>query len=207
MKRVLVFGDSIAYGAWDTEGGWVDRLKRQMHRRVIGSGSSDKIQVINLGIGGDTSTGVLSRFDDETVPRISAKWSLVIVIAIGTNDSRMKDGVIETLPDQFRNNLTTIIEKARRYTQDILLVDLPPMADDVVQFGEKQYTNERIAEYAQIVKGVAKEEGLAFADLGEKFVKTDANLFYEDSLHPSDAGHEIIMEIVSNWLERLVFEE
>lgn len=131
----------------------------------------------------------------------------MIVIAIGTNDSRMKDGVIETLPDQFRNNLTTIIEKARRYTQDILLVDLPPMADDVVQFGEKQYTNERIAEYAQIVKGVAREEGLAFADLGEKFAKTDANLFYEDSLHPSDAGHEIIMEIVSNWLERLVFEE
>lgn len=27
--RILVFGDSIVYGAWDTEGGWAERLKKR----------------------------------------------------------------------------------------------------------------------------------------------------------------------------------
>lgn len=202
MNRILVFGDSIAYGAWDTEGGWVDRLKRQMHRRVIESEGSDKIQVINLGIGGDTSSGVLSRLDNEIKLRMSAKWSLVIVIAIGTNDARQKDGAIETSPDQFRNNLRTIIERTRKYTHDILLVDLPPLADNVVQFGAMEYTSKRVAEYAQIVRDMAKEEELPFVDLSEGFDKINANLFYKDSIHPNDAGHEIIKWKVIKGLEQ-----
>jgi len=28
MVNILVFGDSITYGAWDEEGGWVQRLRK-----------------------------------------------------------------------------------------------------------------------------------------------------------------------------------
>lgn len=47
--RILIFGDSITYGAWDSEGGWADRLKRWAHQHYLANGT--KLQVINLGIG------------------------------------------------------------------------------------------------------------------------------------------------------------
>lgn len=28
MAKILVFGDSIAYGKWDSDGGWVARLRK-----------------------------------------------------------------------------------------------------------------------------------------------------------------------------------
>ncbi len=59
--RVLIFGDSITYGAWDTEAGWVERLKREAHRQTIQSEGKSKIQILNLGIGGDSSTKILKR--------------------------------------------------------------------------------------------------------------------------------------------------
>ncbi|TSC67284.1 MAG: hypothetical protein G01um101466_751, partial [Parcubacteria group bacterium Gr01-1014_66] len=36
-KNICIFGDSIAYGAWDTHGGWGDRLRSVLHTKTIAS--------------------------------------------------------------------------------------------------------------------------------------------------------------------------
>ena len=35
MGRILIFGDSITYGAWDKEGGWVQRLRKFLDERNL----------------------------------------------------------------------------------------------------------------------------------------------------------------------------
>ena len=35
MTCLLVFGDSITYGAWDLEGGWVQRLRSFIDKKNL----------------------------------------------------------------------------------------------------------------------------------------------------------------------------
>ncbi len=102
--RVLIFGDSITYGAWDTEGGWVDRLKRIAHTRTVDSKGQVKLQIINLGIGGDTSTKILKRLSNEIDARKSASWPFVFVFTFCANDERSIQGNVETPIEQFETN-------------------------------------------------------------------------------------------------------
>ena len=58
MEKIInIFGDSIAWGAYDEMGGWANRLKQYF--------SEDKenyIEVYNLGVSGDNSEKLLKRF-------------------------------------------------------------------------------------------------------------------------------------------------
>ncbi len=69
MAGILVFGDSISYGAWDIEGGWVSRLRKFLDKKNLSEENFD-CKVYNLGISGDNSSGVLNRFEFETRQRI-----------------------------------------------------------------------------------------------------------------------------------------
>src|SRR3989344_3552583 len=89
MTLILVFGDSITYGAWDTNGGWVQRLRTYLDKKQL---ADPKLyyELYNLGVSGDTSTDLLERFEAETkqrIKRMSAKEEIIIIVAIGTNDS------------------------------------------------------------------------------------------------------------------------
>ena len=75
MQTICVFGDSIAWGASDSEkGGWVERLKIYMGEHRSGN-------VYNLGVSGDTTNDLLERFEQEA----KARESDVIIFAVGTN--------------------------------------------------------------------------------------------------------------------------
>lgn len=79
MAHYLIFGDSITQGFNDLTGGWVQRLRESL--------TLDDF-VINLGVSGDTSDGLLARFEVELKPRLSTEGeSNIILIAIGSNDS------------------------------------------------------------------------------------------------------------------------
>ena len=70
---ITVFGDSVAWGAFDEKkGGWVDRFK--LHHSDC---------VYNLGVSGDKSFDLLKRFQVECV----ARKPNVIFFAVGINDS------------------------------------------------------------------------------------------------------------------------
>ncbi len=115
--RVLVFGDSVVLGTWDSLGGWVDRLKQHYHKRYIESGGEEKVQIYNLGIGGEGSQKLLFRIENEIQARWDDRWPTAIVIATGTNDSRLLHGTtLQATEDQFRKNLRDILEKCKSYT-------------------------------------------------------------------------------------------
>ena len=80
MVRICVFGDSIAWGAWDEErGGWVERLRRQVNWK----NGDFETEIYNLGISTNTSSDLLERFETEA----HARKPDVILFYIGENDA------------------------------------------------------------------------------------------------------------------------
>lgn len=202
MIRILVFGESITQGCWDTEGGWVDRLKREAHAKTVASEGATKIQVFNLGISGDTSTKILTRIEGEITARTSEQWQLRVVLCFGVNDSRVTDGVVAVPIEKFRENAREIIAKARRFTNDIIIVGTSPLGKPVVPFKASEYTDASVRTYDDALKEIAETAGIQYIPIRPVFEQeTDyPTLFSYDSLHLSDAGHALIAKTVAETL-------
>lgn len=85
LKRFYIFGDSITYGSFDVEGGWIQRL-----RKYFDSKSMD-FRVYNLGITiNQTTETILNRFEFEMKERTDQEDKNIIIFAIGINDSYYK---------------------------------------------------------------------------------------------------------------------
>jgi len=119
--RIYAFGDSITYGAWDSQGGWCDRLKRKLHQQKLASSENRKFQLFNLGIGGETSRSLLKRFKSEIDARSRADWPAVILIATGANDTRYSPNSAPAVSiEEYRRNLESLLEIAQEYTTKVL---------------------------------------------------------------------------------------
>jgi hypothetical protein len=68
MQKIFLFGDSIAYGAWDPEGGWVERLRQWLFVTTRDEYNLGTF-LYNLSIVGDTTTDLLKRFTTEIEAR------------------------------------------------------------------------------------------------------------------------------------------
>lgn len=201
--RILVFGDSIAYGSWDTEGGWVERLKREAHQNTVESEGKNKQQVINLGIGGDTSTGILKRLQNEVEARKSASWPFMFVITCGTNDQRMREGAIETPLDQYTENIKEIITLAKQYTDNIVFLGLPPLMQPSVMLKGSEYSDERIKLYEERLRSIVEASRLPFLPIRPVFEKVGVeNLFCYDGAHPNNQGHALIASVLRHYLKQ-----
>ena len=202
--RLLAFGDSITYGAWDAEGGWVERLKKMAHATTVASNGGNKIQVINLGIGGNTSTSLLARMESEIESRASAGWPFVFIIAIGTNDGRAIDNKPEVTIEKFAENIDQIITIAGKYTDKIVLLGIPPIGSRLLNFKGQIYSDDTIKMYSNVIERTAKKRGVIFVPLRPIFELSESkNLFAYDSLHPGDEGHELIVKAMLPHLENL----
>lgn len=205
--RVLFFGDSIVYGSWDSEGGWVDRLKCEAHAITLKSDGSQKLQFINLGIGGDSSTKILARLKNEIDVRTSASWPLAFVVCLGANDERMVDGVPETSLEQFEDNVRNIIEILKVSSDKILFLGIPPVGTDVVELKGRQYSNEGLARYDATIERVATELGLKYVPLRQAFEAAGMETLYSyDGIHPNDAGHKLVADTVRPHLMEMLAE-
>lgn len=204
--RVLVFGDSVAYGAWDTQGGWVARLKREGHLQTVQSQGENKLQVINLGIGADTSTKILKRMEDEITARSAPEWPLVLVFAFGINDERSLNGVVETPIELFEKNVREIIKIAKQHSSKILFLGNSPMGKDVVLFKDKEYSDVRVKSYEEKLEKIVGDAELPFLPIRPVFEKAGLeNLYSYDMLHPNDEGHKLVAEAVKKKLLELDF--
>src|SRR4051812_6991414 len=84
--RLMFIGDSIVAGTGDPEcRGWAGRVGAASFRAGI------ELTTYNLGIGGDTSEGVLARWRDEVGRRVNPEIDNALVASFGVNDAR--DGI------------------------------------------------------------------------------------------------------------------
>ena len=203
MKRICIFGDSITWAMGLPERvGWADLL-----RNYLEAETDHYIELYSLGVERDTSAGLLRRIENESETRQPD----MIIILIGTNDSLQYkiDGklVDHTNEDVFRNNLQSLIDKARKFTPEIFFIGLA-LGDDSLtnplprSTTGKRYTKARISAYDKIIKDVAGKNSLPFIDINNTLNNND----FIDGLHPNEIGHKKIYQRLIEAMDGYFFE-
>ncbi|SDI81222.1 SGNH/GDSL hydrolase family protein [Chryseobacterium jejuense] len=207
MKKIvygLFFGDSITYGEYDgVFGGWVDILKRYALQRFH-EGNGDELILFNLGIGGETTEGLLKRMPVELNARNSADGNLVF-ISYGANDLAIKEGVQVVNPEQFKDNIIKAVQNAKEFSNDIYLVSILPIAqniDGVVVGSGKLRSNEEVIAYNEILKSIAADYSLGYIDFHSALVDDKEVLLSADGVHPNEKGYGMMAEIAIPIIEK-----
>jgi lysophospholipase L1-like esterase len=205
--RILVFGDSIVYGGWDTEGGWVDRLKRGYHRQYVSSGGKDIHEIINLGIGGDTSSRIRDRLRAEIEFRSQGSSHIVLIFSFGTNDARIINDDIATTTERFRENVSAIATTAQAYSDRVMFVGLPPLSQPKLEFPEyeSEFRDSLVQQYDDELAKIVEKAGLLYVPTRPVFERHGLEGLYSfDGLHPKDEGHQLLHNIVHPELTKLL---
>jgi len=195
-KVICVFGDSVLWG-WGLPFriGWVNLL-----RNYIEDKSNFTMNLYDLGIDGETTEGILGRFNVES----SARKPDMIIFATGVNDSAYRKTKAHPLVSvgAFEKNIHLLIEKARRFTKNIVFVGLC-LGDERLTMPlpasttGKCFDKENVKIYNDIIKKVCKKEKVLFVDVLDKL--TDAD--FCEGLHPSASGHEKIFKEVKGHIK------
>ncbi|MGH1517778.1 SGNH/GDSL hydrolase family protein [Chryseobacterium sp. JK1] len=207
MKKIiygLFFGDSITYGEYDgVFGGWVDILKRYALQRFH-EGNGDELILYNLGIGGESTEGLLKRMPNELSARNSPDGN-IIFISYGANDLAVKEDIQIVNPEQFKKNIKTAVQHARLFSNNIYLVSILPFAqkvDGAVVSSGKLRTNDEVVKYNEILKEIVAEEALTYIDFHSAFLQDKEILLSEDGVHPNEKGYGMMAEIAIPIIEK-----
>ncbi len=209
MTYICVFGDSIGYGAWDTEGGWVQRLRNWLDERA-----PQEHIIYNCGVSGDSSSDLLKRFKAECKARFKEadeyREEKIIVIAVGGNDSiwMLDKKKLKVQPNQVESNIKKIIGVAKKFTNKIVIVGVAP-ADEKrttpFAWNSKMFfKNENIVNTNKIIKTACNRKGIPFVDIYADWVNSDYKSLLSDGTHPNSEGHKRIFELVRNELSKLL---
>ncbi len=205
--RVLIFGDSITYGEFDTQGGWAERLKVRYFERYVERPDADLPLVYNLGVAGDVTKRVTERLPGEVNARgsfWSGKSNFALVFAIGVNDSLSREGEEFSTPAGYLRNLQQLYETAQQYTDKILFIGLTPVEDDNSRVN-KLYNTDRIRAFDVVLQNFCQQNSVPYVPLLDEFqtrMRRGDKLFV-DGLHPNDAGHLLMLENILPAVDKL----
>jgi acyl-CoA thioesterase-1 len=207
MKKMiygLFFGDSITYGEYDgLFGGWVDLLKRYALQKYSDENKNEVI-LFNLGIGGETTEGLVKRIPHEMKARNSSDGN-IIFIAYGANDLAVKDGQQMVSSNQFRANIETAVQDAELYSKDIYLISILPISENIdskISVTGKIRTNEDVLLYNEILRDIAAENSLNYVDFHSAFIDQKEILLSKDGVHPNENGYKMMAEIAIPIIEK-----
>jgi lysophospholipase L1-like esterase len=184
---VIGLGDSIT----DDDQSWLEILRALLQIRR----SEDRIQIVNAGISGDTTSQMISRFLDVTLQK--PDW---IICMAGTNDARRHGRwptkVLVSI-EETKKNLKMLRNFAATQTSAhrVWMTPTPVIEDQIARdwfLGPRQllWSNEDLAAIASAVR----EQPDLVVDLWTAFgVPPDPALLLPDGLHPSLAGQSSIV--------------
>lgn len=207
IMQILIFGDSIAYGRNDPEGGWVTRLRKFIDAKMDAPDSGTYYrELYNLGIPGETTQGTLERFAVEAAARIDEGGECTIIFAIGANDSAyFVEGGRNVVPiEDFERNLRELAAKAQSYNARVVFIGTI-IADDSkvnpIQWAPtKAVSTEARRRYGAVIRGLANKLSVGFIDVETPFIAAGGTILIGDGVHPTSDGHRVIYETVRDAL-------
>ena len=195
MKTLVCHGDSLTEGSdLDRQSVWPFLVEQQL-----------PIKVINSGIGGDTSGGLLSRFYPDVVQH---RPEYVLILG-GTNDLWW-DLDLKLI----QANIFAMTCQAE-YHHILPLVGLPlPMVvenarrqDFMAPEGGYEKCAQKISELVNALTRSAQHNDIAHLDFYHIFFdeagSVQEKFFLEDGLHPNAAGHSLMARKAVEILQRL----
>lgn len=155
-------------------------------------------KVLNMGISGDVSGGVLARID--AVIRIQPKQ---VFLMIGIND--IAKGVPE---DSIAANVQAIVErlklespKTKLYIQSVL-----PVNNSFGMFSGHTRKSQKIVATNTLLRKLCDESAVEFVDLYPYFVEANSDRlnpnFTNDGLHLLGAGYQCWIEHIARYVNR-----
>ena len=202
MIKIFIFGDSIAYGAWDPAGGWVERLRQWLFVTTRDEYNLGTF-LYNLSVVGDTTTDLLKRF----LPEIEARQSGdMIFFAAGLNDAQFVNGRPLATPAAVCTNVRTLIQRARACAPLLCWVGLTPVDDarttPIPWMPDRAYRNATVAAFEALIRQTAAAAAIPYIEL---FRPWTADRAYQqllcDGIHPNAAGHAQIYERITAFLQ------
>jgi len=197
MKTIVCHGDSLTEGA--------DLEKNYTWPRLVEN--KIKVTVINSGIGGDTSGGLLGRFYQDVVQHQPE----MVVILGGTNDLWWDLDINLILANIFA------MACQARHRDIVPIVGLPlPLCMENLRHqnmmapiaGWDKCLN-KLSELVDALAVAAKESDIACLDLYHPFLDINENVqgkyFLEDGLHPNKLGHLLMAEKMVELLRTLFY--
>ena len=185
-----VWGDSITFGSCDEDAlGWVGRLRKTLPH-------DDDHLLYNFGVCGETSEGLLKRFEIEA----SAVEPDITMFAIGINDAMLPFASEDPLVpiDAFRRNIETLLKQAARYSHTIAFVGLTKVSDEWRTSYGNRYLHEVIEKYDNEIQRVATQHAVLYVPMSDVI---DPHSDLADGLHPNAAGYEKMFERARGILE------
>lgn len=207
--KILIFGDSIAHGAWDTEkGGWAQRIKIFLDEETL-SESENEYTIYNLGVSGNNTEDLLERFEFETNQRLKEDdEELMFIFAIGVNDSQFIHikNALRFSTEEYKDNLNKLLVLARKFSSKIIFVGLTPVDETkttpIPWNTDKSYKNEYIKQFNDTLRSFCKESDVYFVEIFEGLIKTDYPKLLKDGLHPNTKGHQKMFEILKDFINK-----
>lgn len=202
---IFIFGDSIGEGDWDSMGGWPARLSKMVIDYYKNKGSRFWQTTLNLSVSGDMIRDLNGRLSEEYQRRCWTSQDNLVIIAVGTNDTRSEgqpDFYVNS-PENFQYELFTLGQQLRNTTKNVVILGLSDIDEtkmnpcewsDIPNYWERS----RVKLFNAKLKQWAESKGYDFVDLYQvtssdpDFIKNKL----EDGLHPNDAGHELIANVV-----------
>lgn len=194
-ETIVFAGDSVTdagrkrpvgEGLWEGVGSGYVRLIDSI---LVTEHPEITLRLVNMGVGGNTSTDLLNRWDTD-ITALKPDW---VVLCIGFNDVwRQFDSPAQTdeavFPEQFRKNIISMANKTKAKMIWMTPYYLEPNENDAMR--------KRMDEYGAIVKEEAAKRNILCIDLQQAFTKIlkyrHSSYLSWDRVHPGHVGSIII---------------
>jgi len=178
--KMVVLGDSLSAGlGLPATAAFPARLQKALEAKGI------KVDMINAGVSGDTTSGGRDRLD----------WSVpegtdAVILELGANDA-----LRGTNPDLTRAALTDILTRLKARKIAVLLCGMlaPP-----------NYGSEYAARFNAIYPELSKSLGVPLYPFFLEGVAAEARLNQADGLHPTAEGVDVIVKNILPMVEALL---
>lgn len=208
-KKIVFIGNSIVAGyPWGKSKSFTGVLRRMLKDGVDTSGQpiafakSTGFDLINKGVNGDTTSGIVARFEQDV---LSHKPDFVFYHT-GANDFIYR----EATPEEAFANLQSLANRADK--EGIRTVYITPVPVDAGKAGymwlagcgiSYDAVNRDLEAFSEMLKGT----GRPFVDMNQLyrgFISElgDVDLAYLDGVHPTPAGHEFMAEQILDLIEK-----
>lgn len=183
--KIVCFGDSITGTYYHTGGrrAWTEALGQTLTELYPRA----QLKMINAGISGNTSGDGLARMDTDVLTHNPD----LVVAMFGMNDAARSE------PDDLRHNLQQIVNRAQDQGSEVVLMTPNAIADD-----DPSRTTQRLAEYIEVVREIARTNNLTLADTYRVYEDIRQNDHPEwtrlmsDAVHPNMRGHRLFASII-----------
>lgn len=181
--KIAAIGDSIIYGyPYEPASSWFNLAAERFN-----------IDYINRGINGDTTDGMLSRFDSDI---LRYKPSHVIIMG-GTNDAYAGIAV-----NQVINNIQAMVQLA--FENAIFpCIGLPIPCNELAE-------EKLLGQYREEMRQIARANNIEIIDFHKSMVDdSGVNIkagLHWDGVHPNNAGYEVMAGVAAKFFVRVLID-